>query len=266
MNDRCMKVFNTLCVLVFLAGCQKSVKQEVSSLAVDPMAEKVVVPPQFASAAIDKAGGLEAWGRVREIQLDCVVTFYDKDAGYYLTGQKYDIFPWSNSIVISGKEKNSDYEWQLSQGKFEVLKGPEKIENFKNQIDNSCFAESILNLVTAPARFLDKSAKYSRDANSVNIQGRWCYPITRTKAADSKSVVLANKNIFYQNKETSLVDMLLLSCKSNNSYYLVCGYDYTPIEEGEISVPNRIEIYTSSSDAIAQRQIFRIDISASSQK
>ena len=262
MNDRCIKIVYTLCVLVFLAGCQKSVKQEESSLAIDPMAEKVVVPPQFTSAAIDKAGGLEAWGRVREIQLGCIVTFYDKNAGYYLTGQKYDIFPWSNSIVISGKEGTADYEWQLLQSKFEVLEGPGQISNFKDQIENSCFAELILNLITAPARFLDKSVIYSRDANPINIKGQWCYPISRRLKADGKATVSL---VYYQNRDTSLVDMILLTC-SNNAAFLVCGYDYVPIEEGEVSVPSRIEIYTANSDGSAQRQLFRIDISAASQK
>ena len=211
------KIVCTLLVLIALTGCQKSVKQEENSLAVDPMADKVKAPAQFASIAIDKAGGLEAWGSVREIQLDCIVTFYDKDAGYYLTKQKYDIFPWSNSIVISGNESNAAYSWQLSEGNFVVLKGADQINGFNNQIGSGYFAEAILNLVTAPARFLDKSVEYSRKTDAVNIQGRWCYPITRSIKTGKQSI--PSNIVFYQNRSNSLVDMLLLSGKNNNEYF-----------------------------------------------
>jgi hypothetical protein len=274
MNYRCtrraralsrqVKIVCTLFTFIVLTGCQKSVKHE--NLAIDPMAQKVSVPPQFAYASIDKAGGLEAWGRVREIQLDCIVAVYDKDAGYYLTEQKYEIFPWSDSIVISGKESQASYEWQLKQGKFDVLKGTGQINSLKNQIDDICFAEAILNLVAAPAKFLDKSVIYSRDTNAVNIQGRWCYPITSSLSADGESSLSAGDTVFYQNRVSSLVDTILLTCGSNNAFFLVCGYDYRPIQEGEISIPSRIEIYTAGKEGESQRQLFRIDITSAGQK
>ena len=272
MNDRCInhepctvhgKVVCTLFVLVFLAGCQKSIKQEEKSLAIDPVAERVVVPPVFASAAIAKAGGLEAWGRVREIQLDCIVTFYDKDAGYYLTEQKYEIFPWSNSIVITGNESNAPYSWQLSEGQFDVLKGSKQIEGFKNQIGSGYFAEAILNIITAPARFLDKSVEYSRKTDAVNIHGRWCYPITRTLKTGKQ--LFSSNFVYYQNRDNSLIDTMLLTCK-NNDVFLVCGYGYNQIQDGDVSIPDRIEIYSSNKEGISQRQLFRIDVSAASEK
>ena len=265
MYKWCMKSVCVLVMIIALAGCHNILKQEETSLAIDPVAERLAVPPQFASMAIDKTGGLEAWGRVRVILLDSIVTFYDKGTGYYLTEQNYDLYPWSNSIVISGKEGNTGYTWQFSQGKFRVLSGASQIENFGSQIDNGCFLESILDLVTAPARFLDRSAEYSRQTDAVNIHGQWCYPITRTANARDEKSAPSGKITYYQNRDSSLVDMMLLTC-TNNTSYLVSGYNYEPIIDGEISVPSRIEIYTASSEGIAQRQIFRIDISASSQK
>ena len=131
--------------------------------------------------------------------------------------------------------------------------------------EKEALAESILNLVTAPARFLDRSAEYSRKTDAVNIQGRWCYPITRTLKTEKKISASLSNIVYYQNRDTSQVDMMLLTGKDNNSF-LVAGYDYEPIKDGEISVPTRIEIYTANSDGIAQRQLFRIDISATSQK
>ena len=262
MNKTCMKLVCTLIMFIVLAGCEKTVEKGNSSLATDPLADKVTLPPEFASMAIEKAGGLDAWGKVRQLQLDCIVTFYDENAGYYLTDQKYDIFPWSNSIVISGTESQKSYKWQLSQGKFDILKGIGQIDSFKNQMQSNCFAEAILNLVTAPVRFMDKSFVYNRDTNEINIQGKWCYPITRKRISDSNSDVSKNETVFYQNRAASLVDMILLDCTSQAESFLVCGYDYTEIKNVGISIPYRIEIHLADKNGMATRQLFRIDVSS----
>lgn len=260
MNNICIKFVCTLTMFIILAGCEKNIEKEDSVLATEPLAERVIIPPEFASLALEKTGGLGTWGKVRQIQLEGIVTFYDKDAGYYLTEQKYDVFPWSNSIVISGVESRKGYKWQFSQGEFSVLQGTGQPGNFKNQIHSSCFSEAILNLVTAPVRFMDKSFVYTRDTAEINLQGRWCYPVTREQAPDSISNASVNNVVYYQNKADSLIDMVLLTCASDNASFLVCGYDYNEIKEVGISIPNRIEIHLADKDGVAERQLFRIDV------
>ncbi len=262
MSNKGVKITYVLVVSLVLAGCGTSAKKD--DLAIEPVAGKITVPSEFATQAIDKTGGLEAWGMVTKLQLDCVVTFFDKDAGYYLTEQKCSVYPWSNSIVISGKESQADYVWQLSQGKFKVLKGIGQSEGFKNQISSACFEECILGLVTAPVRFLDKSDVYTRETTAVNLQGRWCYPITVEEAKVSKSKSSANSMTLYQNRSGMMVDMLLLTCdKSDNASYLVCGYDYKEIKNGSVSYPTRIEIHLAGKDGFSQRQLFRIEVTPS---
>ncbi|MBN2588814.1 MAG: hypothetical protein JXA96_03045 [Sedimentisphaerales bacterium] len=258
MNKICMKLICTLIMFIVLTGCEKNVEKKDSALAIDPIAEKVTMPPEFASLAIDKAGGIVAWGKVRHLQLDCIVTFYNQDAGNYLTEQKCDVFPWSNSIIIAGTESRKSYKWQLSQGKFDILQGTGEISNFKNQIKSSCYAEAIFNLVTAPVRFMDKSFVFTREATEQNIQGRWCYPIT----GEHKSESSVSNITFYQNKADSMIDMVLLTCADDDTCFLVCGYDYMQVRDAGISIPKRIEIHLADKQGFAKRQLFRIDVSS----
>ena len=258
MNDKCIKLICTLLMFIVLAGCEKNIEKTDSKLAIDPIAEKVTMPPEFAYLAIEQAGGMEAWGKVRHLQVNCIVTFFDEEEGSYLTEQKCDVYPWSDSITIAGTESREVYKWQLSEGKFKTLKGVEKLNNFKNQIESECYAQAILNLVTAPVRFMDKSFVYSRDTEEVNIQGRWYCPI-RIPAQDTKSDIPGFKTIFYQNKADSLVDMILLTC-DDEEYFLVCGYDYMEVKDTDISIPTRIEIHAADKQGFARRQLFRIDV------
>ena len=261
MNSKCMTIVCTLGTFIVLTGCGKSVKQEENSLAIEPLAEMIAIPSDYATKALDKTGGLEAWGRVRQIQLNCVVTFYDKDGGYYLTEQNCEIYPWSDSIVISGKESQDKYIWQLTRGKFEVLEGKEQIANFKNQIDSGSFASVILDLMTAPVRLLDKSFLYTRDSTEINIQGQLCYPITMSSRENSEMPQSVYNIIYYQNKLSSLIDIILLSSRSDNKSFLVFGYDYEEIINAGISIPNSIEIHLAGRDGTSQRLLLKIDVS-----
>jgi hypothetical protein len=262
MNKICIKFICTLMMFIVLAGCEKTAEKKDSVLAIDPIAEMVTMPPEFASLAIDKTGGLEAWGKVRHLPLEFIVTCYNQDAGYYLTEQKCDVFPWSNSIVIAGKESRKSYEWQLSQGKFDILQGVEELNSFNNQMKSSCYAEAIFNLVTAPVRFMDKSFVFTRDTTEQNIQGKWCYPVTREPVPNSRKKDSGNSVVFYQNKTNSMMDMVLLKGIDDDSCFLVCGYDYMEIKDAGISIPKRIEIHLADKQGLARRQLFRIDVSS----
>lgn len=262
MNKICIKIICTLMMFIVLAGCEKNAEKKDSVLAIDPIAEKVTMPPEFASLAIEKTGGLEAWGKLRHLPLECIVTFYNQDAGYYLTEQKCDVFPWSNSIVIEGKESRKNYEWQLSQGKLDILQGVEELNSFNNQMKSSCYAEAIFNLVTAPVRFMDKSFVFTRDTTEQNIQGRWCYPVTREPVPNSRKNDSGSSVVFYQNKTDSMMDMVLLKCAGEDTCFLVCGYDYIKARDAEILIPKRIEIHMADQQGLARRQLFRIDVSS----
>jgi len=249
-----------LCVFLF-AGCQQEQQQEEVGLAMAPDAASVSVSSDYATQAIEAAGGLDAWTKTRELRLDCVVTLYQPDGSYYLSQQSYQIYPWSNSIQISAAEPGGTIVWQLSRGQFEVLQGSSQIDELSAAVPSRCLAEAILNIVTAPARLLDASARLVRQDSAVKIQGQWYYPI----AKQTKSEILSGERmamaVLYQNRDNSLIDLLHVGCTATGKSLAVRGYDYDQIEKGELLVPTRIEVFTTDRQGGSQTRLVKIDLS-----
>ncbi|MGD8500353.1 MAG: hypothetical protein PVJ86_06880, partial [Phycisphaerales bacterium] len=130
-------------------------------LARGPDFETISVPSDYAARAIEAAGGFNAWTKAKEVHLDCVVTFYQPDGSFYLTQQRYVVYPWSNAIQISAREPQGSFVWQLSKGQFDVLEGSAQAVELPIAAPSRCFAEVILNIITAPVRFLDGSVEFA---------------------------------------------------------------------------------------------------------
>ena len=171
----CKMGSQTIClvlVAVFVfAGCEQKHEEEVDVLARGPEVEAIFVPSDEAAQAIKATGGLNAWKKTTKLQLDCVVTFYQPDGSFYLTEQRYEVYPWLNSIQISAEEPQGAFVWKLSNGQFNVLRGAGQIDALPKAVPSRCFAEVILNIITAPARFLDGSVEFSKQSAPVKIQG-----------------------------------------------------------------------------------------------
>jgi len=254
-------------------GCQRKYKEDVAEvLTSGPDLETISVPPDYVVRTIEAAGGWNAWAQTKELQLDCVVTFYQPDGSFYLTEQHHVVYPWSNSIQISAREPKGKFVWQLSKGKFDVLQGDGQSDALPVVIGSSHFVEMILSIITMPARFLDESVGFSKEATALKIQGQWYYPITRR----SRPVVGAeleleparplSKAVFYQDRDSSLVDMILFDNMSGDDFLAVRGYDYTKVvrmdSQGEkegIRVPARIEIFRTDSSGNLQERLVKID-------
>ena len=262
MNSRCIKMICTLLLFIVLTGCEKNLEYNNEVLATEPYAGNITIPPEFVSIAIEQTGGLDSWGKAKELKLNCVATFYDANESYYLTEQNYSIFPWSDSIIISGKELKNNYQWRLLDGQFDVLEGSDKINESIDRIEKGLLSRAILNLVTAPARFLDNSFVYTRGNSAIDIKGRMFYPIDRSVKDNKQTAV---KTVLYQNKDSSLIDMILLSVEKDDVSYLICGYDYKEINDSDISIPYRIEIFNSDSNGISQNLLIEIDVISAKQ-
>ena len=213
-----------------IAGCQH---KDVNVLAREPNLQGTFIPSGYQSRAAEAAGGIDAWAKVTKLQLDSLVTFYQPDGSFYLTRQKYII---------------------------EVLKGGTRIPNAKSVIDNQCLAEAILSIVTAPVRFLDTSVDFTKNVNPIKIQGQWYYPLVRQTRADIESILRIPKAVFYQNRDNSIIEMVLIDCPGVNQFLTVRGYDYKEIKDGKIIVPQRIEIFLTDSQNSSQRRLVKIDI------
>lgn len=267
MGNRFSKTIWLVLVAAFIfTGCQRIYKENVVEvLASGPDIETISVPPDYVVRAIEAAGGWNAWAQIKELQLDSVVTFYQPDGSFYLTEQRHVVYPWSNSIQISAREPKGRFVWQLSKGKFDVLQDSGQSDALPVVIGSSHFAEMILSVITIPARLLDESAEFAKETTGLKIQGQWYYPITRR----SKPVLGAelepelarplSKAIFYQDRDNSLVDMILFDYMSGDDFLAVRGYDYTEVEKEGVRVPTRIEIFRTDTRGSLHKRLVKID-------
>jgi len=253
-------IYLVIVAIFILAGCGKKHKIDVDVLARGPEVEKISIPSDYAAQAVEATGGLEAWMKTKKLQLDCVVTFYQPDGSFYLTEQHYDVYPWSNSIQISAHEPQGRFVWQLSKGQFDVLQGSEKIDRYPKTMAGHCFAEVILNIITAPVRFLDESVEFTKQSNAIKIQGQWYYQINRRSKPGAESTERSSNAVFYQDRDNSLVDMIWLAFTDTENFLTVRGYDYDEIAKDDgILIPVRIEIFSTDAHGNSLKRLVKID-------
>ena len=250
--------FILLCLLA-LTGCNQNARESLSLASSGPDIQTLSILPDYALQAMEATGGVEAWRQIKPLQLDGIVSFYQPDGSYYLTEQHFNVYPWSNSIEISGTEPQGSFRWRLFNGQFSVIQGNGIIANSSTAVDNQCFAEALLNALTVPARFLDKSVEFTKEIDPVKIQGEWYYPIERRNEPNIQAYLKLSEAVFYQDWDSSLIDALWLTCQSDGSYVIVRSYEYQVIEAGGISVPSKIEIYLSDSALRQQDRVAQID-------
>lgn len=263
------KIWLVLVAALVFTGCQWKYRKEVEVLASGPGIETISVPPDYVVRAIEAAGGWNAWAETKELQLDCVVTFYQPDGSFYLTEQHHVVYPWSNSIQVSAREPQGSFVWQLSKGQFDILQETGQINNLPVAISGSRFAEMILSIITIPARFLDVSAGFTRQTTETRIRGQWYYPIIRRNRPVLEPAQPLSEAVFYQNIDSSLVDMLLFSDISSSTgevqpgaaipAFAVRGYDYTEVEKEGVRVPSRIEVFKTDARGNLQNRLVKID-------
>jgi hypothetical protein len=244
-------------VMLLVVGCKRAEKAEpISPLSLESADYAV---PDFASAAFEATGGRRTWTNTRSFQLDCVVTFYKQDGSFYLTEHKYRIEPWSNSIWISACEPQYKFVWHLSDEKFSIFEGAEKASPLPVALDAHHFAQALLNITTAPARFLDRSFNFTERSEPVKIEGRWYLPIERNIILTS-DLSHWSKVVFYQDRDTSLVDMVWFAAAGGEKFLMVRGYDYDKAKEQGFLVPAKIEIFETDAAARPQQRLVKIDL------
>ena len=274
MNNRFSKTIWLVFVAAFIfAGCEQGHKNDkVDVLASGPNLETLGVPPDYAARAIEATRGLDTWTRTKELEFDCVVTFYQPDDSFYLTEQHYEVYPWSNSIRISGQEPQGRFVWQLSKGRFDAVKGGEQFDGLPSVVESHYFAEVILNIITAPVRFLDESVEFTKVPEPVRIQGQWYYPIERRMKPALEVVPDLSDAVFYQNRDSSLIDMLwfadigssVIASEAQPSAaipvsFAVRGYDYSEVEKRGVLVPTKIEIFGTDARGDSKKRLVEID-------
>ena len=239
-------------VFIFCIGCQKSYMSEGSDTATGLDPGQISAPTGFTEGAFEAAGGWNAWTEAKKLGFDCVVTFYESDGAFYLTQLRYDIYLWSNAIEISGREPAGDYTWLFSDGKMTVLHSTGQIDQFPPGMDRQCFAQAIMKIATAPVSLLESSSQLNRQDAAVKKYGKWYYPIHKTGETSGETV-------FYQDRDSFLIDMLVFDFMSGDSNFAVRGYDYTKVERDGVRVPAKIEIFRADANGSLQERLVKID-------
>jgi len=264
-NKMINRFSNIMCWLVLAAvfvvvGCEQEHKKDASRPRAG-LTDPNFVMPEYASGAIEATGGLEAWTKTKKLEFDCVVTLYKSDGSFYLTEQHHEIYPPSNSVRISAEEPQGKVVCQLSAGIFSVLEGAEQVDDLPVAIENFHFAEAILDITTAPVRFLDKSFAFTKGPKPVKIEGQWYYQIEREKipVGDIADLPYWPKVVFCQNTGTSRVDMLWFVDTGEKKFLAVRGYDYKEVEKGSILVPTKIEIFVTDPAGVLRERLVKID-------
>lgn len=250
-----------------LAGCAMETAPQVDPLAIGPDVEAIGVVSEESGRVISASGGLDAWSKAKKIDFECVATFYQEDGTFYLTEQRYEFFPWSSSVRISGREPSGEYTWQLQQaprapggGRFGVLQGLSEYEGLGVGADKGCVAEGILSLVTAPVRLLDKGVEFRWSNETVNLGGQWYKPIKRVVNADAPDSAGLRDAGFYQSRSTERVDMVLLACGGSRGVLIVRGYDYRLLGRGGIMIPSKIEVFNADATGRVRHRIIQLDV------
>lgn len=231
----CVAIMAAIAVFVF-TGCQQTVEKRPVLGPPDP--ELINQAPAYVTKAAEAAGGWRAWTKIQQLGARCVVTFYDGDGSFYLTQQCHRIQPWLNSITITATGSHT----------------------FPGPVTADCYAQAVLEIVTAPARFLDSSAVFTRGTSPVKIEGLWYYPIERV--TDRQSNTGQQKVVFYQNTDTSLVDIISFVSDDKHSCHppvTVRAYDYHQIQDQQVMLPARLEIFRTDHWGQPGRRLVKID-------
>jgi len=239
--------------IIVVGGCEQEYKEE--PVAYNPLADANLVAPDYASRAIEAVGGRQAWVKAEKLEFECVVTFYRPDDSFYLTEQRHEIHPSMNSIRISAEEPQGKFVCELSEGRFRVLEEAELLDALQPMAVNRCFAEAVLCIATAPVRFLDGPVEFIWSSELAKIEGRWYYSIERT-SIDKRGIW--PRAVFYQDRDSSLVDMIWFADVCEEKFLAVRGYDYTEVGKGGILVPTKIDMFSASASGALGRRLVEV--------
>lgn len=251
----------SITVIAIVTGCEQKYSEEVPVLTYGraaPLNDPNFVVPGYASAAIEATGGRRAWTKTEQIEFDCVVTFYNQDGSFYLTEQHHEIAPWSNSIRISAIEPHGRFVWELSGDTLSTLESADSYPVRDTRYEMRDVIYAILNITTAPARFLDESVLFTKISEPVKVEGRWYHPIERASIFTVRGPGWS-KVVFYQNTGSSLVDMIWHADFEREKFLMVRGYDYRELEKGGVLVPAKIELFKTDAGGVLQRRLVEIN-------
>lgn len=261
--------------MLTLSGCGRQMAPppsgEADPLAIAPDGKTVAVRADHVMASVDAAGGLSKWTQCKTVTGKGVVTVYGSDGAFYLTAHEFQAYPWSDAIRVTAQEPRGRFLWQLVGEEYRRVEGEPGLDVSGLQVSSRGYVDAVRQIVTTPARLLERGVEITRRPNSVRIRGKR-YILMEAKYSPQQTIAEAGgeeanvtidpywtEGVYYQNQQSFLVDMIWLANPAKERYLLVRGYDYTPVAEDGVLIPTKIEIFQSGPDATIGPRVAQID-------
>lgn len=256
-----------------LTGCGRQVVRTSEDgddlLATTPDTATLPVRPQYITEAIDAMGGLPAWTRRERLDLRGIVTAEKPDGGHYLTEHIFTVYPWSAALRITAREPRSTFAWRLVQDRFEMVEGDASLNVSPLVGMYRSYATAMLQILTTPARLLDRGIRLSRQPIPVQIRGQHYDLIDVQFAAHQLAVEeraatpgVAERywtsGTYFQDRQNARIDMIWLANPARRDFLIVRGYDYAM--RGGVLVPARVEVFRSDAERRIGRRFAQIDL------
>lgn len=260
-------------LIATLTGCGRQVVRTSEDgddlLATTPDLATLPVRPQYITAAIDAMGGLPAWTRRERLDLRGIVTADRPGGGHYLTEHAFAVYPWSAALRITAREPRSTFVWRVVGGRFELLEGNASLDVSPMAGVYRSYATAMLQILTTPARLLDRGIRLSRQPLPVQIRGQQ-YDLIDVQFVVGQAAVeepaatpgMAGRywtnGTYFQDRQNSRIDMIWLANAARQDFLVVRGYDYAT-RDG-VLVPARIELFHSDAERRIGRRFAQIDL------
>jgi hypothetical protein len=237
-----------LITALLFTGCEQQQKKDISE-----QEEVSTQIPYHITPVIETSGGLKTWTETKKLEFDCIATFYQPDGSFYLTKQHHEIYPWSNLIRISAHEPQGKFVWEFSSGRLNTIEETKQEDFLPVGLDAEDFAKAILDITTTPVRLLESKAELTKSKSPIKIEGLWYYPIGQDELDNRPNI------IFYENRDSTLIDMIWFVDAERGTPLAVRGYHYHEIEKSGVFVPAKIEIFMTDNRRIIQNRLVTID-------
>lgn len=245
------RIKKTICLfllmVLIITGCEQQQKE------MDIHTQVPSQKPAYITEAIETSGGLDAWTGTKKLEFDCIATFYKPDGSFYLTKQHHEILPWSNSIRISAHEPQGKFVWEFSRNGLSIIEGSSQENFLPIGLDAEDFTKAILDITTTPIRLMDKKEGLAKGPSPVKLEGQWYYPIGHAKTDNQPDI------IFYQNRDSSLINLIWFVSAKKGIPLAVRGYDYQEIKKGGVFIPAKVEIFMTDLQRVIQNRLATID-------
>ena len=173
----------------------------------------------------------------RQINANCIVTFFRPNTGNYYSRQKHVVSLDSQAMTITANEPQGSYTWQLTPGGYNEILPQANYDAFAVSVMNKAILKALITSITA------SPDKYSTDQQSEKnkVQGRWYYPIKLQTTGNLKTTV-------YKRLENNMIDLVTVEDTNTGSAIFAKPFNRRRIQNDAQSVPTKIDI--SSADSI----------------